>query len=1008
MESAYCQTTEFDSRRSPITGRELRLNLSLTRCLVEPSRVFDVMGHAEQWSAKSRPASKPIAEAIRAFKRIESCEDFMLKIDALIEAGKASEKSFGQKNHVFAWLFRLWVAGIIAIPRDFPFTTKISIFPNEFMLNGGEWLFDIQNAFRSKEKNNVIGFAFKIAGRTLGVQEPGDIVPETTADINLTSFARKSIHCFVTPLLTMQRRNYGNKASYSRESWGVGRSKRKIGVDRAFGWATQEDPSTAEWSTSLSHWLKDQRKGLALRTYMADRVLTYLIQNPHLPRSVAQFCYRGQVNTPTWGQWAESQRWAVSSQKHYTNYFADFLDWYIATSLTGEDDFGRPVVSPEHFNPIIRQRIFGKQAETYREALPLRYVHELIKILTENDFSWGRGVRSDYFMWPNPDGGFTKVWSPVRTYAILLKLTLPLRTYQVRMLDSGECDTNIFRDGSWRKNDGRLAHAASRKRPVQRGFLRKFRDSITGREFTGFFINTNKTADSSKDPKDRGYEIPWQQEDVIKIAQDLLQWQGKYNPLLMPTKWESIHDKTVLRSYTSDMLKSRPPVCFLFRDPCGTFPMEPVLDSRLQPYWAQLLEELERRVAKRGETLANGEPIRFVQESGPRTFVANYDMHTLRVSLITAYATEGGVPIQILSKCVAGHASILMTLYYNKPGPAYVSAKLADAQDKIQQSESENFLRFLQNEEVRAASPMVVSNGPAGLTALDGSSPRTWVIGDLGICPVGASLCHQGGPILNTAVSKPHYSPVPGGPKNCVRCRYFITGPAFLGGLVAHFNAVGVGITESAERLRSLEQEICDLEDNDLSDQSPDANRRLSTAYARRDRVLEQVDIDAHNWHATFGLVERCKAVLANSAGEGDANTDRKMDLILSGSLSDLRLAVAECSDFELYDAVCQRARIYPNENIVIANLRRGRLLDAMFARNGKKPIFAALTESEALEVGNQFVALLMARVGREDTNAIIEGRRMLDDSGLTSEIEGVLKAKQTPVLSLDIDQQAE
>lgn len=1001
METTFCQTAEFELRKSPITGRSLKLNLSLTKCLVEPSKVFDAMVHAEQWSSTGRPANKPIADSIRAFKQIESCEDFMLKIDALLEAGQLSEKSFGQKNHVFAWLFRLWVVGIIAIPRDFPFSTKISIFPNEFMLSGGEWLLDIQSAFRAKNKRNVIGLAFKIAGRTLGVLEPGDIVPETIADLNFTADAHRNIQCFVTPLLTVQRHRYGEKASYSRESWGVGRNKQKIGVDREFNWVGQEDSSIIDWSTSFTNWLKDQRQGLALRTYMAERVLTYMIQNPQLPRSVAQYCLRRQVIQPTWGEWSEGQRWALSSQRHYANYFADFLDWYIANFLTDEDDFGRPISSPEHFNPIVRQRISGRQAETHREALPLRYMNELIRILSEDDFAWGRGIRSDYFMWPSPDGSFAKIWNPVRTYAILLKLMLPLRTYQVRMLDSGECDTERFVGGMWAKNDGELVNAVGRKRPVKRGFLRKFRDSITGHEFTGFFINTNKTADAGKDQKDRGYEIPWQHEDVIKIAQDLRAWQETYNPLLVPTKWESIHDRTVLRSYTGEMLKSRSPVCFLFRDPCGVYPNEPVLDSRLQPYWAQLLEELERRVSQRGETLATGEPIRFVQESGPRTVTAIYDLHTLRVSLITAYATEGGVPIQILSKCVAGHASILMTLYYNKPGPAFVSAKLADAQEKIQQSESENFLRFLQNEEVRAASPMVVSNGQAGLTALEGSRPGTWVVGDLGICPVGGSLCHQGGPILNSAQSKPHYSPAPGAPKNCVRCRYFITGPAFLGGLVAHFNAVGVGITESAERLRCLEQEIFAIEDSEPVHTDREANRRLSTAYARRDRVLEQVDTDAHNWHATFGLVERCKVALTSASTNKDG---RKLDLILSGSLSDLRVAVAECSDFELYDAVCQRARIYPNENIVTANLRRGRLLDAMLARNGKKPLFAVLTESDALEVGNQFVELLMARVGREDVNAIIEGRRMLDDSGLSLEIEKILKSTQTPALSLDIN----
>ena len=52
----------------------------------------------------------------------------------------------------------------------------------------------------------------------------------------------------------------------------------------------------------------------------------------------------------------------------------------------------------------------------------------------------------------------------------------------------------------------------------------------------------------------------------------------------------------------------------------------------------------------------------------------------------------------------------------------------------------------------------------------------------------------------------------PGGPRNCVRCRFFITGPAFLGGLVAHSNAIGVRLVAAGERFRSREAEIRRLE----------------------------------------------------------------------------------------------------------------------------------------------------------------------------------------------------
>ncbi len=994
----FCQTEEFDVRESPITGRQLKVNQSTDRLLVDPERVFAAPAIAAEWveafrspDRRMKHPTRAVSAAIRAFASIESPHDFAQKIDALMDAGRECEKSPGQKNHIYGWLLRLWAGGIVAIPRDFPFATKTSLFPNPFMMHGFPWLRELQAAYGGANRARVVTTVFRIAGRTLGVMEPGDIVPQTVASAPHVD-ENRLLSFMVPPLLLVQRDRYGSKATYSRSSWGLGRIKRKVGVDRTFAWATESDPTLSDWQRAMSQWLSDQRQGLALRTYMAERALQYLIDNPGLPRTVAAYCDRSASIKPTWSEWVGSRGLADSSRRHYTNYFADFFDWYLATALTGEDDFGRPVASPNHYNPITRLAVRTRQAETHREALPLRYLHELVRIVTEKDYAWPKTLRGDYFMWKNPiTGEFSKQWNPVRAYAILVKLMLPLRTYQVRMLDSGEADTEQYDGKEWLPNAGRLAPKKDRRRKTRRGFLRKFGDAVTGREFTGFYVSTNKTADSGKVQNDRGYEIPWQHDEVIGIARELREWQETFNPVMAPLPWQAIHDRTVLRSYTPEMLRLREPACFLFRDPCAVYPSEPVLDSRLQVFWALLLRQLETRVIARGERLANGEAIRFVTPQSGGNCRANYDLHTLRVSLITAYATEGGVPIQILSKCVAGHAMILMTLYYNKPGPAHVTEVLAEAQQKIQRAETSNFLRFLQNEEVRNASSLVISNDGAGATALEQSSPGSWVVGDIGICPVGGTRCDQGGQVQNGAASKPLYSPVPGGAKNCVRCRFFITGPAFLPGLVARFNAVGVSLTTAAERLRTLEDEIYRLEEAAFDGRDQDQPGKIGLAYDRRDRVLDEVDSIAHTWHANYRLIERCKAAMS-SAAEKD---DKKLTLVMSGGLTDLRAALAECTEFELYDAICQRANVYPNENVLVANLRRGRLLDALLSRNGRSAVFAALSESEALTVGNQFVELLMARVGRADTNALIEGRLLLEELGMTDEVERVLSANK-------------
>ncbi|MFB9127790.1 hypothetical protein E2553_40265 [Paraburkholderia dipogonis] len=1009
--STFCQTDECDDCVSPITGRKLKINRSTTKVLVDPAKVSEVPAIAAEWieavrspDVKLKFPHREISAAIRAFSRIESVDDFAQKLDTLMDVGTACEKRPGQKNHIYGWLLRLWSHGVIAIPRDFPFKTKTSLNPNEFMTRGFQWLGDIQNAYGGKNRASVVATLFRVAGRTLGVVEPGDITPETIARVEGAE-VRRALAFMVSPLLLVQRDIYGAKVTHSRLSWGLGRAKRKTGIDRTFAWAIQDDPTLSVWQGTFTDWPGDQRQGLALRTHMAERALQYLVDNPHLPRTVEAYCSRKTPINPWWAEWADSQVWAVSSRRNYTNYLADFFDWYLTTALTSEDDFGWPVLSPAHYNPITRLSSRAQQAETHREALPLRYLHELMRIIADDDYAWPKTIRGDYFMWKDPmTGEFSRQWNPVRAYAILIKLMLPLRTYQVRMLDSGEADSERLTGKVWTSNGGPFTPKRGRKTRVRRGFLRKFSDSVMGREFTGFFINTNKTADAGKDQNDRGYEIPWQHDDVIRIAAELREWQEKFNPLIGPLPWQAIHDRTVLRSYTPEMLRMREPACFLFRDPSSVYPSEPVLDSRLQVFWAQLLRELESRVQSRGDRLANGEVIRFVTPQSGANCRANYDLHTLRVSLITAYATEGGVPIQILSKCVAGHATILMTLYYNKPGPAHVTEVLAEAQRKIQQDESTNFLRFLQNEEVRTASPLVIANDVAGKSALERSAPGSWVVGDIGICPVGGSLCHQGRPRSPKGGDRQNYSPVPGGSKNCAQCRFFITGPAFLPGLVARFNAAGVSLTTTAERLRQHEDQIVQLESATFDGQSQEHSGQIGLAYERRDRVLDEIDAIAHTWHALYRLVERCKAAM----NAENTSEDGKLALVLSGGIADLRAALAECTEFELYDAVCQRANVYPNENVLVSNLRRGRLLDALLSRNARAAVFASLSETEALAVGNQFVELLMARVGRADTNALIEGRLLLDELGMTDDVDRLLpKSAATPAQLLELRKRA-
>ena len=174
----------------------------------------------------------------------------------------------------------------------------------------------------------------------------------------------------------------------------------------------------------------------------------------------------------------------------------------------------------------------------------------------------------------------------------------------------------------------------------------------------------------------------------------------------------------------------------------------------------------------------------------------------------------------------------------------------------------------------------------------------------------------------------------------------------------------------------------------------------LHAAHDHLEREMQQVDELSHNLHAVYRLTERCRAIIAKAK---KAPADGRLNLVLVGEQADLEAAIETTTDFELMNSVCQVARVYPGDDPTLANLRRARILDAMLARNSRRPMFSTLSEEEALAVGNEFVNLLISRLGQADAIALVEGKRMLDSTGITQEIESFLKKQVREPFELTI-----
>lgn len=603
-----------------------------------------------------------------------------------------------------------------------------------------------------------------------------------------------------------------------------------------------------------------------------------------------------------------------------------------------------------------------------------------------------------------------ELWSPVVSVALLTKLLLPLRTYQVRMLDSGEMDTFKYvqptrtEHGHWIMNDSPLSKG-DKDKPFEKGVLRKFYDPTSKMEMTGFFINTNKTADINKQEDQKGYEIPWQYEEVQYWLSKLRDWQQKYNPVSKPTHWVDLKVNRFGNIKDKKILKQMGSSTFLFRNPSS--PKEehfPVMVRGLDPLWHKVLTELEDRL-KAHEASAEERSIWFIKNK--KTTL--YPLHSLRVSLITAYALEGGVPMPILSKAIVGHARLVMTLYYTKAGISYVTDKMNQAEHNIWENDKASFDRFLRDAKYEQLENNLAINDPIAYQAVINAqrSGASIIIGDKGICPKGNFGCDCGGIFINDDTGRTTYGPVPGFPElNCVRCRWFVTGPAFLPGLVHHFNTIGYNMAETGKRVILYQNEIEKLENHkyecEVNEQIFTEQSKLLKFETLHMQEVQKNDKLANDYNATLRLIDKCIALIKNSTAK------ESIQLVPVGSINDIRLTLDNVEhELEQLQVICNGAEIFPETDASKAVLQRSQIIDLALAENGKKPVMFSLTDEEQLIAGNQFMRLLMQRAGSlKDAIPYAIGRIKLEEIGLINEFVEEIESMRLnrAVLALEQD----
>lgn len=810
--------------------------------------------------------------------------------------------------------------------------------------------------------------------------------------------------------------------------------------DKTLSWVASQYPQLEQWRFLASRWVTGREGGVGQAISGVNALLTFIATNK-LPIEPAQFLLRGtrvpDFYQTVWGKKPRTQGNILCHNN--AHFFLNWV--LTLPEFTEEDDDGVVMTSSAFRNPVphLSRSGLAYHVESVRSTLPYGYVSELRRMIAEGphfrDWKWAQnalgasarsqveierteeadpGVRppddmervsSVWFettlavidkndpdcVWRQrtrliPEGRhgmgrhretIYEMWSPVRWVALLLKLQLPLRTFQVRMLDSGEADTWKWENGEWVLNDIPLA-LGTEAHPHSNGIFRKPRAALDGDVKVLLHINTNKTADAGKWGSAKGYNCPWIvggpiDQDPFYWLEKLRRWQAKYNPLERLTKWAEL-DGRHIPPKSAVQLASYPDTAFLFRTPeTVDHPYLPLAGTILDRPWFNLLSALERRLAARGETLPGGGAIRLVpraEERKRKTDVTTlFSLHCLRVSLLTALALDGDVPLAILQR-IAGHSRLIMTLYYVKPGAAQMREAIHAGVQKLNEGAGDSIVDWLANTEyTQLVNDVIANNIDAFQAAIpeltDMRSAAGWMVMVDGLCLVGGNAteteapgCHNGGPNVGNE-SKPRHAPVPGGIRNCPRCRWFITRPYFLPQLAARWNNAMYHCTEAKEQVVLTDERFRNLEDiraDALAANEPFPRLAEYKEVERtREQALRKFDELTMNVAAITRLIERCRQALRK--GDGTA-------LVAGGTAADFEYAIEDVSSELLQlSGVSQGAELYPDLDPGKAVLRQSQLLDAALCRDRMQPVFLMLSEDEQKLVGNAFMRHLSTQM---------------------------------------------
>lgn len=586
-----------------------------------------------------------------------------------------------------------------------------------------------------------------------------------------------------------------------------------------------------------------------------------------------------------------------------------------------------------------------RSSRTTRSALDSQVLQILVRENLKNEMEFARQVGNKQLLcWrevrhPETEE-LTKVFFPAAPLIVHVILHSGMRGKQAAWLDSGEGDEFAVDLSTMQRIPNPLPTCTPGR---NQGFFRLCEILGDTRErVLGMFVNSGKTGP---------HEVPWMHPDLVKPLRELIEFQLFWYPLAKPVPIARGTD------FEDRFKPDRGDAFPLMRDPANGLGY-PITRERIRSYWVAFLEHCQPIV---DAELGYHYPLLL------RTGQPNFDIHSLRVSIITTLL-DNGVPVSVVQMLV-GHKSPIMTWYYHDVTNHKIHCALqvsferwkgrfkdpVNMSDDAEHELSDHHITFRDEKDFVGVELLRHQRSTGGF--IDVFSH--------GICPGGA--CDKGGKRVLEWKYKPVWRP-----RACSGCRFRVTGPAFLNGLVQRANSLLWEIKASMLQEAEVNAHIEDEEDAGR----PVAHLRSAarSEQEKRDSLFEE-------WCMELRTIERAVAQLKQEAGTTEPSGSSA--LVQSYDLREVTARFREVHQFELAQRITHDARLVDGLIDLPPGVEayRDGVLHKIAHANKISDYFYSLPSKAAKRALSLFGEILVSHTQNDEAlQAMIEGSLLIRD----------------------------